>query len=95
MFENVIEFISQKDYVELKEDHPRPIKINIPEWYKKLEHGTLDNKNLTVKGCMPFLDTLTSGYSLQIPQDIQIQHNVWKKTKKLWIVFMQLVICLK
>tara|TARA_R100001460_G_scaffold2646_7_gene8501 strand:- start:4052 stop:4807 length:756 start_codon:yes stop_codon:yes gene_type:complete len=82
MFENIIEFISHKDYVEQKEDYPRPIKINIPDWYKKLEHGTLDQKRLTIKGCMPFLDTLTSGYSLQLPQDIQIQHNVWNEDLK-------------
>ena len=72
MFEKTIEFISHKDYVDLKEDQPIPIKLNIPEWYKKLSH-TVENK--TVKGCMPFLDSLTSGYLLKIPQDLQITHN--------------------
>tara|TARA_R100000005_G_scaffold96608_1_gene85105 strand:- start:8771 stop:9397 length:627 start_codon:yes stop_codon:yes gene_type:complete len=27
-------------------------------------------ERLTVKGCVPFLDTLTSGYALKLPQDI-------------------------
>jgi hypothetical protein len=72
MFEKTIEFIAHKDYVDLKEDHPIPIKLNIPEWFKKLPHTI---ENLTVKGCMPFLDTLTSGYLLKIPQDLKIMHN--------------------
>ena len=66
MFQNKIEFIAHEDYVDLKEDYPTPIKLNIPEWYKKLEHSVY---NKTVKGCMPFLDTLTSGYLLKVAQD--------------------------
>lgn len=73
MFEKVIEFSAHEDYFALKEDYPTPIKLNIPEWYKKLNH-TIDNK--TIKGCMPFLDTLTSGYLLKIPQDLYIRHNI-------------------
>ena len=66
MLDNIIEFSSHKDYVDFKEDHPTPIKLNIPEWYKKLDH-TIPEK--TVKGCMPFLDTLTTGYLLKVAQD--------------------------
>ena len=73
MFEKDIEFSAHEDYFALKEDYPTPIKLNIPEWYKKLEHSFL---NKTIKGCMPFLDTLTSGYLLKIPQDFYIRHNV-------------------
>jgi hypothetical protein len=73
MFEKIIEFIAHKDYVNTKEDQPTPIKVNIPEWYKKLSHS-IENK--TVKGCMPFLDSLTSGYLLKIPQDFKIVHNI-------------------
>ena len=77
MFENEIKFISHEDYVNLKECYPIPIKLNIPDWYKKLTHGRLNGKELTVKGCMPFLDTLTTGYLLKASQDIKIEHNVW------------------
>ena len=73
MFEKVIEFNAHKDYVALKEDYPTPIKLNIPEWYKKLNHSI---EKETVKGCMPFLDTLTSGYLLKTPQDFYVRHNV-------------------
>lgn len=79
MFDKEIEFSAHEDYFALKEDYPTPIKLNIPEWYKKLEHTFL---NKTVKGCMPFLDTLTSGYLLKIPQDFYVRHNVNNKNEK-------------
>jgi len=76
MFNKEIEFSAQEDYFALKEDYPTPIKLNIPEWYKKLEHSVL---NMTIKGCMPFLDTLTCGYLLKMPQDFNVRHNVENK----------------
>ena len=79
MFDKEIEFSAHEDYFALKEDYPVPIKLNIPEWYKKLDH-TIINK--TIKGCMPFLDTLTSGYLLKIPQDFYLRHNVDNKNEK-------------
>jgi len=79
MFNKEIEFSAHEDYFALKEDYPTPIKLNIPEWYKKLEY-TYSNK--TIKGCMPFLDTLTSGYLLKIPQDLNLRHNVNNKNEK-------------
>jgi hypothetical protein len=79
MFDKKIEFSAHEDYFALKEDYPTPIKLNIPEWYKKLDHTLLDK---TVKGCMPFLDTLTSGYLLKIPQDFYVRHNIDNKNEK-------------
>jgi len=79
MFEKVIEFSAHEDYFSIKEDYPIPIKLNIPEWYKKLEHTFL---NKTVKGCMPFLDSLTAGYLLKMPQDFNLRHNVDSKDEK-------------
>jgi hypothetical protein len=79
MFHKEIQFSAHADYFALKEDYPIPAKLNIPEWYKKLEHTVL---NKTVKGCMPFLDSLTSGYILKIPQDFYICHNVINKNEK-------------
>jgi hypothetical protein len=73
MFEKKIEFFAQEDYYNLKEDYPTPIKLNVPDWYKKLRHTHLKR---TVKGCMPFLDTLTMGYVLSIPISMTITHNV-------------------
>jgi hypothetical protein len=79
MFHKDIEFSAHEDYFAQKEDYPTPIKLNIPQWYKNLEH-TVFNK--TVKGCMPFLDSLTAGYVLKMPQDFNIRHNVDNKNQK-------------
>jgi len=79
MFDKEIEFSAHEDYFALKEDYPIPAILNIPEWYKKLEHSML---NRTVKGCMPFLDSLTSGYLLKMPQDFYVRHNVDNKNEK-------------
>lgn len=73
MFYKEIEFSTHEDYFAIEEDYPIPIKLNIPEWYKNLKHS-LDNK--TIKGCMPFLDSITSGYLLKMPQDLYIRHNI-------------------
>jgi len=79
MFDKEIEFSAHEDYFALKEDYPIPVKLNIPEWYKKLEHTILDK---TIKGCMPFLDSLTAGYLLKMPQDFNVRHNVDSKNEK-------------
>lgn len=74
MLENIIEFQVSKDYLELKDQYPEPIKYNVPEWYKNLKH---EAGRRTVKGCMPFLDTLVTGYVLKMPLDFSIEHNVY------------------
>jgi hypothetical protein len=79
MFDKEIKFISHKEYVNLKDNLPVPIKLDLPKWFKELKH---DVDHLTVKGCIPFLDSLTSGYLLKIPQDIRIAHNVENNEKK-------------
>jgi hypothetical protein len=79
MFDKEIEFSAHEDYFALKEDYPIPVKLNIPEWYKNLEHNIL---NKTIKGCMPFLDSLTTGYLLKMPQDFYVKHNVDNKNEK-------------
>ena len=79
MFEKVIEFIAPKDYVIKKQDLPTPIKINVPDWYKKLTHA---EEHRTIKGCIPFLETLTFGYCLYVPVDLKIQHNVTVKDQE-------------
>lgn len=72
MFDNIITFSADPKYVSLKECYPEPIKLHIPKWFKKLEHHP-DNK--TIKGCMPFLESVTSGYVLKLPLDFYLKHN--------------------
>ena len=80
-----IEFLAPKDYYDLHEDHPTPIKTNIPEWYKKLDHGKIDPNDLThqrtIKGCMPFLESMTTGYLLKLHVDYKIEFGV-KRNKE-------------
>jgi len=74
MFEKTIRFSAHEKFIKHNQEFlPVPIKLNIPEWFKKLEHTILKK---TVKGCMPFLDTLTSGYLLKMPVDYYLEHNV-------------------
>jgi len=79
MFDKEIEFSAHEDYFSLKEDYPIPVKLNIPDWFKKLEHSY---EKHTIKGCIPFLDSLTSGYILKVPQDFYVRHNVNNKNEK-------------
>lgn len=75
MFYKDIQFLTVPAYLKRiceKEDLPSPIKTNIPEWFKKLEYSL---HKRTIKGCIPFLDTLISGYLLKFPQDMYIKHN--------------------
>ena len=72
MFENEISFICREEYLKTNPPKPEPIKFNIPNWYKELEHSV---SSKTVKGCMPFLDSLTTGYLLKLPVDLSLEHN--------------------
>jgi hypothetical protein len=80
MLDNIITFSANKQFIKNNQDIlPVLTKTNIPDWYKKLTHSY---ENQTVKGCMPFLDTLTCGYILKIPTDYKIRHNVEFEGKK-------------
>jgi hypothetical protein len=66
-------------------DPPKPAKLTIPIWYRDmqstLEGGSkfgislqsLHAPNSTVKGCSPFLDSLTAGYMYCAPLDIEVR----------------------
>jgi hypothetical protein len=72
-----ITFIHDSKWSSYLEDvYPIPAKQNIPDWFKKLKHVP---EYKTVKGCMPFLDSLTAGYILKMPQDFYIKHNFYNE----------------
>jgi hypothetical protein len=65
---------------------PRPAKLYIPDWYKKLpkfennkfkikilENGSVQ-ANATAKSCMPFMDSLMMGYIQETWCDIYIEN---------------------
>jgi hypothetical protein len=77
-----IKFTPSSNVSELLMPPPEKASNFLPEWYKNIpshEPGYDGNKisrfgkgpSLTVKGCNPFLDTLTSGYIFQLAADVE------------------------
>jgi hypothetical protein len=72
---------------ELLFERPQPAAKSIPNWYKdmpvhmdgeKLTGFAKDStavSNLTLKGCSPFLDAITSGYMFVLPFDLEFRKN--------------------
>lgn len=72
----IIRFFSRKEYEGLGQ--PQPAKKFLPEWYKKLENTFIDDNGIEHPGskrCVPFLDSMLSGYMMVTPVDIFISHN--------------------
>jgi hypothetical protein len=68
--------------IELYPNIITPAKNHIPEWYKKIpkwKNNELFNIEKgfghTVKQCMPFLDSFTTGYMIVLPHDLYIKNN--------------------
>lgn len=58
---------------------PKPAKAFIPNWYKEAETKFFNNltgqEDFGLKTCIPFLDTLTSGYILSTPVNIYVNEK--------------------
>ena len=59
-----------------------PAKNTIPLWYKKIPKWQNNEMfeigkgfNITVKHCMPFMDSLTTGYMIVLPNDLYIKND--------------------
>ena len=78
-----IAFIPSSTEVKELVPHPKPAKLYVPKSYKQLKNGALKNpvfedyriKNVSIKQCMPFLDSLTSGYIQETWTDIYIERG--------------------
>lgn len=72
----------------------KPAKAYIPKWYKDAEQWLGGGPkiegyqgNAALKACVPFLDTLTSGYILQLNQDVQVTRGPKGSTPKItWLI---------
>lgn len=67
----IIRFFSKKEYQD--SGQPVPAKRVIPEWYRKSETTFKDENGIESSGlkrCVPYLDSLMSGYMLVTPVDI-------------------------
>lgn len=73
MFSKKIEFRIHPYLSEIEIIKPKPKSVFLPEWFKKTNQHSISG--LTIKGCMPFLDVLTAGYVLPLPQDLHLSYN--------------------
>jgi len=76
-------FTPLSESAQLLVPHPVPASKVIPEWYKKTPPYIDNNKsttiikgtsdiNSTIKGCLPFLDAMVSGYMILLSADIEV-----------------------
>ncbi len=71
-----IKFTIHQDLVDEEKLRPIPAKVDIPEWFKKVpKFQTPNPKDLSVKSCVPVLDSITAGYLLRLPQDLFLKIN--------------------
>jgi hypothetical protein len=79
MIKKIIDFASVNQF----SNALKPAKSYIPEWYKKTEVVYGGGKELinlnsfgigskTIKACVPFLDAMLTGYTIELEQDIQV-----------------------
>jgi hypothetical protein len=96
----VINFIPSDELTENIIDHPIPSKSVLPDWYKKLHFKNNKNNlwrnpdgssNLTIKGCVPVFDTLTSGYIITLPCDVYVNNNQEYVSRFMWEVSWDVV----
>ena len=76
---NKVLFIPKDKDTEICIPRPQSSKKYIPEWFKNMpiEVKTIDgiNSDHTAKKCMPFIDSLTSGYTQELACDVYINCN--------------------
>lgn len=79
-----IEFVAKKDIFLETCQPPQPAKVLMPDWYKNIPtHHTkvphfideVGNNNSSLKQCMPFFDSLVTGYIMTTPCDIIVEKN--------------------
>tara|TARA_Y100001973_G_C5195672_1_gene334078 strand:- start:838 stop:1599 length:762 start_codon:yes stop_codon:yes gene_type:complete len=77
MFSNNIEFSIHPDLSDSDIIKPKPAKKLLPDWYKNVDIHGFPRRN--IKGCMPFLDGITAGYTLPLPQDFNLNYNFYNE----------------
>lgn len=77
-----IHFIAATPEIYATEDPPITATRAIPDWFKAIPpevpittHVGSTRDRSTVKKCVPFIDAMTSGYMLCLPQDIEIKRT--------------------
>lgn len=84
MKKKIIKFYPSSIFAENLLLSPTPAQTLIPKWFKDIKKTINGSKlpnvknystDLTVKNCLPFLDSLTSGYLLRTPADLRCFYN--------------------
>jgi hypothetical protein len=65
---------------------PTPAAKHVPDWYRKMQG--VENKYMTVKKCVPFLDAMTSGYIISLPIDVYFDGAGFAELTKVPVVSM-------
>ena len=76
-----IKFQCHSDLLDVKEIEPKLSRHCLPDWYKKIPKNN-HVKGLTIKSCMPFMDSMTAGYILPLPQDFYLEYNIYNEEFK-------------
>jgi hypothetical protein len=67
-------------------DVPKPIPASkaMPDWYRKM--AGVENQQMTIKKCVPFLDAMTSGYVISLAADVEFTGEGVTNTSKIPVV---------
>jgi len=76
-----ITFQCHPDLLDVKEIEPKLSSHCLPDWYKKIK-VLHHSKGRSIKSCMPFMDSMTAGYILPLPQDFYIEYNFYNEEIK-------------
>lgn len=78
----------------LVDDRPVPAVSRMPEWFKKFSRYTGDaksfipdgkgNANITIKACPPFMDVFSSGYLIELRNDIFVDEDMLGNKTVAW-----------
>lgn len=96
--EKIIRFVPDSARAEQILDPPTPAYQNLPGWYKTLSKYITDVKcsrypdknasagdtNFTAKACKPFFDSMTLGYTVTLPTDIEAVDPDIYEARMIW-----------
>lgn len=59
---------------------PTPTYKNTPDWYRQM--AGVEGSEMTIKKCVPFLDAMTSGYTLYLAADVEFTKDGFQNFTK-------------
>lgn len=78
-------FEADMPFVKKLIDQPSPMTKVLPDWWRrfntflendnKFKYYNKEGGNITMKACMPVLDSMTAGYTITLPCDLEISRD--------------------